>query len=406
MNFAKSFTKTAALCGQVVVEADYHHGETSLQDAASLMAAKWANNFPLLEGDGNFGSRIIREPGAARYTSVKIHSETSKVFLDNADCPKALDGNEPKFFLPVVPILAINGATGMAVGFATSIFPRSVATVKALMSKILDGKISETECRKEHLIPTFPNFRGTVTPVLDKGKVSWVISGSLERPKRNTVIITELPYDSSYDREGYISKLEKLLEKGVISDYTDETAKGQFRFNLKVPNELDKKSTPEIMEILKLVVRNSENIVAIDDKDNVVTYESIGHLIWDFVKARQNFYQIRFNRLQEEVSKELDFLIAKLWMIRDSNEGKLQLFNEQLPKKVQEDRIKECLKTHDRTKTEIDSVIDRLVNTPIYHFTDETVKTLKREITGAEFRQETIFKMKPLDEFRKDLKSI
>ena len=125
-NHAKKFTKTAALCGQVIVEADYHHGDSSLQDAASLMAAPWANNLPLLEGEGNFGSRIVQIPAAARYTSVRVNPEVLKIFLDSEDCIQSPDGNEPAFFLPVLPIVAVNGASGMAVGFATDIFPRFI----------------------------------------------------------------------------------------------------------------------------------------------------------------------------------------------------------------------------------------------------------------------------------------
>lgn len=406
MNFAKSFTKTAALCGQVVVEADYHHGEVSLQDAASLMAAKWSNNFPLLEGDGNFGSRIIQVPAAARYTSVKIHPDASKVFLDSKDCPKVDDGNEPKFFLPILPILAINGAEGVAVGFATSIFPRSVETVKAFVSKILDGKISEADAKKEHLTPRFPQFRGTVEPLLEKGKVSWLISGSIQRPKKNTVIITELPYDNSYDREGYIGKLDKLLEKGVISDYTDETAKGQFRFSIKIPNELDKKSNAEIMDVLKLVVRNSENIVAIDTADRVRNYESIGELIWDFVQSRQGFYRARFERLQKEISEDLSFARARHWMIKDSNEGNLHILEKQISKAIQARRISDCLYDHDFPKEQIDKMIDGLVNTPIYYFTDDMLKILEAEIMALQIKLQKVLMMQPVEEFKKDLMAV
>lgn len=404
-NHAKKFTKTAALCGQVIVEADYHHGDSSLQDAASLMAAPWANNLPLLEGEGNFGSRIVQIPAAARYTSVRVNPEILKIFLDSEDCTQSPDGNEPSFFLPILPIVAINGASGMAVGFATDIFPRSVSSVKAFITDILSGKMNEESAKATHIKPSFPQFFGKVESFQENGRQSWIVSGKIERTKRNIITVTELPY--GYDREGYIEKLEKLIEKGVINDYTDETSAGKFRFSVKVPGAFEKKEDGQILSDLKLVVKMTENIVVISPDGKVNTYSTIGALLWDFVQYRLSIYPKRFARELAGVNDLLEFALMKKIAIDAVTIHPENFFNLRSTKDKIRTQFKAILTgAACFTEEAIDRNMSRLVGQPVYQFTEEVGVETEKEIKRLRAEIKRINLLKPVTEFSSDLEKI
>lgn len=403
-NHAKKFTKTAALCGQVIVEADYHHGDSSLQDAASLMAAPWANNLPLLEGEGNFGSRIVQIPAAARYTSVRVNPEIFKIFLDSEDCIQSPDSNEPSFFLPILPIVAINGASGMAVGFATDIFPRSVTSVKEFIMKILNGKMTEESAKATHIKPTFPQFFGKVESFQENGRQSWIVSGKFERTKKNIITVTELPY--GYDREGYIEKLEKLIEKGVINDYTDETSAGKFRFAVKVPGAFEKKEDGQILSDLKLVVKMTENIVVISPDGKVNTYSTIGALLWDFVQYRLSIYPKRFRREIGAISVDLEFLLMKLLLIRKVLHDPSFYFNKKSTREFLRDEFTLILMSTDFRKEDVEANMNKLLNLPVYQFTNEVADETEVEIMKLNKEADRINSLKPTVEFLADLEKI
>jgi DNA gyrase/topoisomerase IV subunit A len=401
-NHAKKFTKTAALCGQVIVEADYHHGDSSLQDAASLMAAPWANNLPLLEGEGNFGSRIVQVPAAARYTSVRVNPAALPIFLDSEDCRQSPDGNEPSFFLPILPVVAINGASGMAVGFATDIFPRSISSIKDFVLEILGG-LSEEKARATHIKPSFPQFFGSVKPFEENGRTSWIVSGKIERDKKR-IIVTELPY--GYDREGYIEKLEKLIEKGVINDYTDETSGGRFRFSLKVPSSLEKKDDGQILADLKLVVKMTENIVVISPDGKVNTYPTIGSLVWDFVQYRLTVYPKRFARELAALNQDFIFLKMKRRLVEAVGLSPHDYFNLRTTKAKLRDQFGGTLRSEGFQTEEIESNMDRLVNLPVYQFTNEVLQETEKKIKELEKEIKRISGLKPEKEFAADLAKI
>lgn len=119
--------KTASLAGAVIEKANYHHGDASLNDAINKMAQTFNNNLPLLSGEGSFGSRLVQEAAAARYTFVRLNDNFNKYFVDTDILLAGEDPEdpEPRFYLPTIPWVLVNGISGIAVGFATEIQPRN-----------------------------------------------------------------------------------------------------------------------------------------------------------------------------------------------------------------------------------------------------------------------------------------
>ena len=119
--------KTASLSGNTISSANYHHGDASLNEAITKMVQVHSNNIPLLVGEGSFGSRLVPDAAAPRYTFVKMSANYDKYFADTMVADKSADPEdpEPEFYLPIIPWVLVNGIKGIAVGFATEIQPRN-----------------------------------------------------------------------------------------------------------------------------------------------------------------------------------------------------------------------------------------------------------------------------------------
>lgn len=394
MKCAKDFMKTSALGASCIIETDYHHGETSLHDAASLMAGTWRNQLPLLDGDGNFGSRIINAAGAARYTSVRISKRINDIFLDTDICERQ-EGREPVMFFPILPILAINGAEGTAVGFSTSVLPRSVQSVKSVVSDILEGRMTKEEAKRLHLPPEFPMFNGVVETDHKPDNPGWIVSGKIIRlAKKAQIEICELPY--GIEREEYIGRLSALETSGQIINYTDLTTKGSFRFHVKLSDELNGLPERELLKRLKLTTRVSENITAVDPTNTkIVTYESIGELIWDFVEFRTSIYTKRF--LSELESLESDIVSTKLRI--DFILGCMEL-PPRLTRAMQKQKISQILIANGHSIEKIDYLLD---STPVSHLNNEKVEELTKKVLKLEERVKEVKSMNERTEYIKDL---
>lgn len=400
MRHARSFTKTAALCGQVIVETDYHHGDSSLHDAASLMAADWANNLPVLVGEGNFGSRIVPVAAAARYTSVKVNPEVSKILLDLEECPRSVDGIEPDYFLPIIPILAVNGVEGIAVGYSTTILPRSVKSVLEAVRECANNP----QFDPGHVLPSFPKFNGDVSFDSTSGRSTWFIKGKLHRPKRNSVVITELPY--GYSRESYVEKLEKLVDSNKISTFVDETSNGVFKFLIKISNDLDRKSDGELLNELKLVVKVTENIVAIDPFGKIKTYQSIGELIREFVDFRMSVYPARFARLLKDTNEKLDAAQIKSWIIQEVIQYPSEFFGTTTKKSSIEAKFYEIADRKGYDRHVSSKYVPSIASAPIYHFTAESYTETMELIHELTKERARILGLSPTQEYLKDLESV
>ncbi|MBT6072286.1 MAG: DNA topoisomerase, partial [Euryarchaeota archaeon] len=109
--------KTASLSGNTISTANYHHGDASLNEAITKMVQSHSNNISLLQGEGSFGSRLVPDAAAPRYTYVKMSDNFDKFFADTMVADRAIDPEdpEPAFYLPIIPWVLVNGVKGIAV---------------------------------------------------------------------------------------------------------------------------------------------------------------------------------------------------------------------------------------------------------------------------------------------------
>ena len=138
--------KVFQLSGKVASDCFYHHGDASLSNAIITMAQKFKNNASLLEEDGQFGSLRSPQAGAPRYIGTKLSDNFRLIYKDFELLEhKEEEGEsiEPKFFLPIVPTVLLNGSSGIAVGFASNVLNRDIKSIIDACVKVLADKNSE-----------------------------------------------------------------------------------------------------------------------------------------------------------------------------------------------------------------------------------------------------------------------
>ena len=199
--------KVFQLAGKVASDANYHHGDGSLNSAIIGMAQKFKNSMPVLEEIGQFGS--LRSPdstGAPRYISTKLHPNFRQLYMDF----ELLDSNfeegieiEPNYFLPIIPTVLLNGSSGIAVGFATNILNRNPIELIDCCLKELDGKSFSDPA------PWYREFNGSCIQSQDNSG-TWTFKGRYEIRNTTTVHITELPPSVTYEKfDTLLSSLEE-----------------------------------------------------------------------------------------------------------------------------------------------------------------------------------------------------
>lgn len=381
---AKSQIKVAEL-GGMLSRFNYHHGEGSAQTALVNMAQDWSNHVPLFKGHGNFGSRLIQEAAAPRYIFVEMSSEFNKYFVDFDVCPKHRDPEnpEPQTYLPLIPWVLVNGVKGIAVGFATDILPRDPVLLKKAVSNCLAGK--KFSCPD----PSFPSFKGEVVKTDTK---SWQTRGIVTLEKRNTYLISELPY--GYDRETYFNVLTKLEEDGKIEEFVDLCDDSGFKFQIKISQANSSKVAADPHAYFKLIKNHSENITTLDETGKLKIFQTPEELI-------EYFCNYRTTKIAEKIAYDIDKITEQnSWYLSKAN------FIESVSDINLTKVKKEELREYASSAALDEKYVDALIKIPVYDFTTEMVDELKKKISSNKKEITRLKKLDPTEEFVRRLGEI
>ena len=333
------------------------------------MAATWNNNVCLVEGRGSFGTRLVQEPGAARYVYTRVHNNFEK-YVKDMDLSPVHDDPEhepPSYYLPVIPLVLANGTKGIATGFATNILPRSPNDLsRAVREYLLNGNIAN------RLPVSFPEFGGSVTYDIENKR--FIVNGTFVRNSKTVLTITEVPY--GYDRESYVKVLNRLEDDNDIVSYEDKCDKQGFKFEIKLKLASANAWTDErIIRKFKLTKPLSENLTVIDDNGRLREYEDERDLIKDFCEFRIGVLQKRIELRLVEAAEEIRWLKIKMQFIQAVLDDKIKFKNQK----------KKAVGVQILANTEAtDADVDRLLRINIMSLTDEMVKELAKEIAKAE----------------------
>ncbi|MDY0024382.1 MAG: DNA gyrase subunit A [Lentimicrobium sp.] len=246
----RSYKKSARIVGEVLGK--YHpHGDTSVYDAMVRMAQEWSLRYPLVDGQGNFGSIDGDSPAAMRYTEARLQKIAeemlSDINKDTVDFQNNFDDSlqEPMVLPARIPNLLVNGASGIAVGMATNMPPHNLSEVVDGTIAYIDNKeISVNELMKFIKAPDFPTggfiygYEG-VKEAFESGRGRIVMRGESKieiNHSHETIIFNSIPYQ--VNKADLIKKAADLVnDKKIegISDIRDESDRNGMRivFDLK-----------------------------------------------------------------------------------------------------------------------------------------------------------------------------
>jgi DNA gyrase subunit A len=239
--------KSARIVGDVIGK--FHpHGDTAVYDALVRMAQDFSLRYPLVFGQGNFGSIDGDPPAAYRYTEAKLMPISSELIQDidketvkfNPNFDNSL--KEPELLPGKLPALMLNGASGIAVGMATNIPPHNLTEVcDAIVAYIKKPKITIEELAKIVTGPDFPTggmVFGDMNELYKTGRGRLIIRGRTTTEmvkKREAIVITEIPY--MLNKSSLITQIADLIQRKKlrdISDLRDESSKGKIRIVIEM----------------------------------------------------------------------------------------------------------------------------------------------------------------------------
>ena len=250
----KSHKKSARIVGEVLGK--YHpHGDGSVYDAMVRMAQEWSLRYPLVDGQGNFGSMDGDSPAAMRYTEARLEKIADRVLddikKDTVDFQLNFDDSlqEPTILPTRIPNLLINGATGIAVGMATNMLPHNLTEViNGLVAYIDNPDITIDELIENHIsAPDFPTG-GTIFGLsgvreafkTGRGKVVVRAKARIETEDngKETIIVDEIPFQ--VNKANLIIKIADLVNAEKISGISavrDESDRRGLRIVVEVKRD-------------------------------------------------------------------------------------------------------------------------------------------------------------------------
>jgi DNA topoisomerase-2 len=295
-------------------ETDYHHGVGSLESTIVSMAQSFAgsNNLPLIEGFGQFGNRLNRKPASSRYIKAKLAKEFRILFRKEDDIIlnhhySNGDKIEPIFFIPVLPMNLINGAEGLGTGHATYIMPYNPEDIKDTIATILKGN----RVHPGSLVPWFRGYTGTVEKDLVSSQIT--IRGKYVQEGNLMLRVIELPVGMQSDQ--YETYLYKLIDRGVIKNFVNQSDEDGFDFEISVPKSFFEMSEEEIMVKLKLISKETENLTLWDTSGVLRKYGSVEEIIEEFVVWRLDRYEDRRLALISKTEEDILWLDERIRFI-------------------------------------------------------------------------------------------
>jgi DNA gyrase subunit A len=301
--------KSARIVGDVMGK--YHpHGDSSIYESMVNLVQPWKMRYPLVEGQGNFGSMDGDEAAASRYTEARMDKVGGELLADiekeTVDFRDNFDGSEkePMVLPAAVPNILLNGQMGIAVGMATNMPPHNLSeVVDATVAQIDDPEITLDGLMKHVQGPDFPTgaevYGGDPMRqayATGRGSVTIRAVTNIEEKKngRYSIVITEVPYGMS--KESFVEKVRELvLAKKIdhIADARDESARGKVRVVVELKKDaFPKKILNQLYKLTGLQTSFHYNVLALVDgiQPRVMGLKEI---LTEFIKHRQKVIRRR-----------------------------------------------------------------------------------------------------------------
>uniref|UniRef100_A0A6C0H5P6 DNA topoisomerase (ATP-hydrolyzing) n=1 Tax=viral metagenome TaxID=1070528 RepID=A0A6C0H5P6_9ZZZZ len=397
--FLKNLTneiKVAQFSGYVAEKTAYHHGEDSISKAIIGMAQNYvgSNNINLLYPSGQFGTRNQngKDHASPRYIFTKLCVITRKIFREEDDAILEYlydDGEkiEPHYYVPIIPMILVNGSSGIGTGFSTKIPCYNVVDIINYLINKLDDKENKDVIFK----PYYNNFKGTVEEI---GEKKYELKIPIEINK-NRVVITELPLSMPIDKfkehlEGLMDDKNSVL-KSFKNGCSDEEG---IKFTLEF------KEIPEdIYKYLKMnETISTNNLHMFNHLDKLTKYENIKDIIDDYYEVRFEYYTKRKEYLIQYLEKVCRTMRNRANFIEKTINGQIDL------REKNDDEIKVMLEKQKFDKE--DESFDYLLNMKMRSVSKENNKKIRQDYKNKENELEMIKKMSEKEMWKKELNEL
>jgi DNA topoisomerase-2 len=425
----KAEIKVAQLSGYVSEHSAYHHGEQSLSATIVNMAQDFvgSNNINLLEPRGQFGTRLQggQDAASARYIFTTLAPMTRKIFHPSDDALLTYlndDGQsiEPEWYIPVLPLVLINGSQGIGTGWSSTIPNYNPLDIVDNIRRIIGN---------EHTVAMHPWYKGFKGVIEAMGDDRYKVNGIITRIDDTTLEITELPV--GVWTQTYKAMLEEYLtgEKPSISDYKEYHTDTTVHFIVTLTPEtaaLDWETLEKRFKFSSSI--STSNMVCFDEQGRIKRYSNPLQILEEFCVLRLKHYSKRKDWLTDTLLKEFSRLENKTRFIREVVSRSLILEKKKRASLCAELRQRgylEIKKTDDDSDTSTNSSnspdeedtstagYDYLLSMPLYSLTEEKIASLEAELKAKKEELEYILSQTPqsmwnldLDEFLAEWESI
>jgi len=315
----------------------YAHGAVSLEDVITNMGASFpnfpnSNNVKLLDTQGQFGNMLEPSGASSRYIYCKLGDNFNKMFIkdDIEICTLnevESESTEWSYLIPTLPLILLNGTTGIGTGYSTNLFSYSLKEVKTKIEEYLENGFLVPN----QMLPTFSTFGGYI----ERNGAQVTLTGLLEKTNTTTVTIKELP--PMYTEDKYEQVLIKLKDAKKISDYKAYSTENQWKWEVKFKKEELAKLTPEkLVVLLKLSLKGSENITLWDTNGKIKQYDSPEEVLMEWVAWKLEMNEKRRQHLLSKFNIESGVLKMKSEFIDwwNNAEEPSKMSNEQISKEL------------------------------------------------------------------------
>lgn len=402
--FKKNLTseiKVAQFSGYVSENSCYHHGEASLNQAIVGMAQNFvgSNNINMLVPSGQFGTRIQggKDSASERYIFTYLNPITRLIYKKEDD--KVLkylndDGHpvEPLFYVPIIPMVLVNGSTGIGTGFSTEIMCYNPLQIIEFLKNKLENKLNNRE-----FIPYYEGFKGTITSI---GLTKFLFRGCYTKVATDKIKVTELPIGYwTQDFKEYLEELQEPVDKegkklpALIKDFDDMSKDTTVDFTItftkgkleELESTMYDNNINGVEKLLKLTTTNTTtNMNLFDANERLKKYDNVADIIDDYFDTRLEYYEDRKDNMINELEQELVELSNKAKYIKENLAGTIDL------RKMKKQSIISMLEEKGYDIINGDEEFKYLVKMPMDSVSEENVAKLLKEYGNKEDELERV----------------
>ncbi|XP_056596916.1 DNA topoisomerase 2-beta isoform X2 [Triplophysa dalaica] len=430
----KREVKVAQLAGSVAEMSAYHHGEQALMMTIVNLAQNFvgSNNVNILQPLGQFGTRINggKDAASPRYIFTMLSPLAKLLFssLDSNLLKFLYDDNqkvEPEWYIPIIPMVLVNGAEGIGTGWACKIPNYDPREIVNNINRLLNHQDPLP------MLPRYKNFKGVIHEL---GQNQYLVSGEVSVLDKNTIEIIELPV-RTWTQAYKESVLEPMLQgtdktPPLISDYkeyhTDSTVKFVVRMTEEKLAQAEAAGLHKVFKLQSSLTCNS--MVLFDHMGCLKRYESVQDILKEFFELRLHYYKLRKDWLVGSLGAEAAKLSNQARFVLEKIEGKISIENKSkrdlirmlVQKGFESDPVvawnkaqEKSLEDEEGDGNDSDSSVDSgsssgpnfnyILNMPLWCLTKEKVEDLLKQRDMKRLELNELQKKIPEDLWREDL---